>query len=162
MAEHECIVIGCGGVGSGALYHLAKRGVDVLGLDRFPPGHDRGSSHGDTRVTRQAYFEHPDYVPLALRSFELWSELEAARGETLYEEVGLLEIGPPDGIVVPGVLESAKLHGLPVDELTADQIRSRFPGFGVPEGCVGVLERRAGFLRVEQCVVAHLEEAQRL
>src|SRR5436190_7553390 len=100
---YDVIVLGTGGVGSAALYHLARRGAKVLGLDRFPPAHDRGSSHGRTRIIRQAYFEHPDYVPLLKRAYELWFRLEHASGRKLYHEVGLLEIGPSDGVVVPGV-----------------------------------------------------------
>jgi hypothetical protein len=106
MIMYDAIVVGCGGVGSAAAYHLARRGAKVLGLDQFPPAHDRGSSHGQTRIIRQAYFEHPDYVPLLLRAYELWSELEREQNEQLYFEVGLLQIGPTDGIVLPGVLAS--------------------------------------------------------
>src|SRR5581483_8748001 len=94
MATHDCIVIGTGGVGSAALYHLAHRRVRVLGIDRFPPGHDRGSSHGDTRVIRMAYFEHPNYVPLLRRAYELWNQLSTTCRRQLYHEVGVLEIGP--------------------------------------------------------------------
>lgn len=160
----DVIVLGLGGVGSAALMHLARRGVRVLGLDRFPPAHARGSSHGRTRMIRQAYFEHPDYVPLVLRAYELWAELEAATGRKLYEETGLLEIGPSaerGGVVVPGVLASAEQHGLAVDRLSAAECERRFPGFRVPESMVGVFERRAGFLHVEACVQAHLDEAAR-
>ncbi len=157
--SYDCIVLGTGGVGSAALFHLARRGVRALGLDRFPPGHDRGSSHGDTRIIRQAYFEHPDYVPLLRRAYELWAELEERAGRKLYAEAGLLEVGPRDGIVVPGVLESARSHSLAVEELSPDEVRSRFPGFRVPAGMAAVFERRAGYLRVEDCVRAHAEEA---
>lgn len=157
---YDVIVLGAGGVGSAALFHLARRGVRVLGLDRFPGGHDRGSSHGDTRIIRLAYFEHPDYVPLLRRSYALWSELERLTGESLYDEVGLLEIGPPTGEVVPGVLKSAALHGLEIERLTSAEVARRFPGFRVPEGCEAVFERRAGYLRVEQCVLAHLRAAE--
>lgn len=162
---YDAVVLGCGGVGSAALMHLARRGVRVLGIDRFPPAHARGSSHGRTRMIRQAYFEHPDYVPLVLRAYELWAELEAATGKKLYEETGLLEVGPPaerGGVVVPGVLASAEQHGLAVDRLTAAECARRFPGFRVPESMVGVFERKAGFLHVEACVRTHLEEAVRL
>ncbi len=152
-------MLGVGGVGSAALYHLAHRGVRVLGLDRFPPGHDRGSSHGATRIIRQAYFEHPDYVPLVLRAYRLWDELSERAGGTLREEAGLLEIGPPQGEVVAGVLASASAHGLEVEQLTAEQIHRRWPGFQVPEGLTGVYERRAGLLRVERCVAAHAAQA---
>src|SRR3954468_1943671 len=112
MTHYDAIVLGTGGVGSAAAFHLARRGARVLGLDRFPGGHDRGSSHGETRVIRQAYFEHADYVPLLLRAYALWTELEQAAGERLLHEVGLLQVGPPAGHVVRGVLTAAKQHGL--------------------------------------------------
>ena len=161
MSSYDVIVIGTGGVGSSAAYHLAKRGMKVLGLDQFPGGHDRGSSHGQTRVIRQAYFEHADYVPLLLRAYELWRELEAAANADLLHQVGLLQVGPPEGTVVRGVLAAAKQHGLAVDSLTGREVVERFPGFRVPEGSVGVFEPAAGYLRVEKCVLAHLEQARR-
>src|SRR5436190_9691435 len=134
MPTFDAIVLGCGAVGSAALGHLARRGLRVLGLERFAPPHDRGSSHGRTRMIRQAYFEHPDYVPLVLRAYEQWHALEAAVGRTLYRETGLLEIGPPTGQVVPGVLASAQQHKLDVDKLTSTDVARRFPGFAVPDG----------------------------
>jgi sarcosine oxidase len=158
---YDVIVIGCGGVGSAALYDLAARGARVLGIDQFPPGHDRGSSHGQTRVIRQAYFEHPDYVPLLKRAYELWSELEHRQSQRLYHECGVLEIGPPDGEVIPGVLRSARAHDLVVEELTPLDVQQRFPGFQVPEGFAAVLEKHGGFLRVEDCVLAHVQQAER-
>jgi sarcosine oxidase len=161
MAAYDAIVVGCGAVGSAALQHLASRGLKVLGLDRFAPPHDRGSSHGRTRMIRQAYFEHPDYVPLVLRAYELWHALEAAVGRTLYRETGLLQIGSAAGHVVLGVLASARLHGLAVDELSAAEVERRFPGFRCPSDLVGVFERRAGFLHVEDCIRAQLEIAVR-
>lgn len=162
MPVHDAIVIGTGGVGSAALFHLARRGVQAVGLDRFPPGHDRGSSHGRTRIMRKAYSEHPDYVPLLRRAYDLWAGLEAARDEKLVYWAGLLQAGPADGHLVPGVLESARRHGLDVDELTADEASRRFPGFVVPDGGQAVFEQDAGFLLVERCILAHLEEARRL
>src|SRR6266540_7191289 len=100
MERYDCIVVGTGGVGSVVLYHLAQRGARALGLDRFPPGHDRGSSHGDTRIIRMAYFEHPDYVPLLRRAYELWAELEAEAHRRLFHPTGGMFIGPPDGPLV--------------------------------------------------------------
>ncbi len=158
---YDAIVIGTGGVGSAAAYHLARRGAQVLGLDRFPGGHDRGSSHGETRIIRQAYFEHPDYVPLLKRAYELWSELERDAGEQLFHRVGLLQIGPENGPVVHGVLESARLHQLKVERLEAGEIGRRWPAFHVPERMIGAYEPGAGYLRVEACVLAHLAAAQR-
>ena len=106
METFDAVVIGTGGVGSAALYHLAKRGLRVLGIDQFPQAHDRGSSHGQSRIIRQAYFEHPSYVPLLLRAYALWHELEQAVGRQLFHQVGLLEVGPRDGVLIPGVLDA--------------------------------------------------------
>src|SRR6187549_3207063 len=128
MDSYDVIVLGTGGVGSAAAYHAARRGAKVLGIDQFPGGHDRGSSHGETRIIRQAYFEHPDYVPLLLRAYELWAELEELSGEQLFHQVGLLQVGPRDGAVVSGVLASARQHRLIVEELTASETERRFPG----------------------------------
>lgn len=159
--RYDLIVIGAGAVGSAAMWRAARRGLKVLGLDRFPPGNDRGSSHGRTRIIRQAYFEHPDYVPLLLRAYELWAELEQARGERLFVQTGLLQVGPGDGYVVRGVLESARRHGLDVESLSVEECRQRFGAFNFVDGDHGVFERKAGLLRVEQCVVAQAEEAMR-
>ena len=156
---YRAIVLGLGGVGSAALYHLARRHARVIGLDRFLPGHDQGSSHGGTRIIRQAYFEHSDYVPLVLRAYQHWQELSARQDERLFEEVGLLQIGPPDGEVIAGVRASARLHGLALDELTPAEIARRYPGFHAAQGMVGLFERRAGYLRVERSVIAHVEQA---
>lgn len=161
MSTHDVIVIGAGGAGSATLFHLARQGVRVLGLDRFGPVHDRGSSHGQTRLIRQAYFEHPDYVPLLLRAYQLWRELEQLAGSRLLYQSGLLEVGPPNGIVLPGVIESAAQHGLAIDRLRADEVQQRFPGFVVPPPCQAVFETTAGILMVEACVNAHLEQAKR-
>lgn len=161
MAAYDLIVIGTGGVGSAALYQAARRGQRALGIDRFPGGHDRGSSHGQTRIIRRAYFEHPDYVPLLDRAYELWKELETAAERPLYFPVGLIEIGPPDGVLVPGVLASAEKYHLPLERLAPDDVARRFSGFHVPEGYEALFESDAGYLLVEQCVLAYLEQAQR-
>lgn len=161
MSHYDLVVVGTGGVGSAALYHAARRGLRTLGIDRFHGGHDQGSSHGETRIIRQAYFEHPDYVPLLRRAYELWSELEQACGQQLFFPVGLLQVGPADGQVVPGVLASARQHGLSVETLDSTEVSRRFPGFRAPPEWVGVFERGAGYLLVEACVLAHLEQAQR-
>jgi sarcosine oxidase len=162
MTTYDAIILGTGGVGSAAAFHLARRGAKVLGIDRFPAGHDRGSSHGETRIIRQAYFEHSDYVPLLLRAYELWRELEEACGIDLLHQVGLLQIGPPEGAVVRGVLASAAQHRLAVESLAASEIERRWPGFRVPKGMTGAYEAAAGYLRVERCVLAHLAAAKNL
>lgn len=160
MNSYDVIVLGTGGVGSATAFHLARRGARVLGLDRFAGGHANGSSHGETRIIRKAYFEHADYVPLLHRAYELWHELEERTGDRLYREVGLIEAGPPSGVVVPGVLKAARKHGLCVEEIARTDLKDRFPAFRVPEDDLVVFEKHAGFLFVEQCVLAHLDQAK--
>lgn len=160
MESFDAIVIGTGGVGSSALYHLAKAGHRVLGLDQFPQAHDNGSSHGQSRIIRQAYFEHPDYVPLLLRAYELWDELEQASQRTLFHQVGLLEVGPEDGVLISGVLQSVAQHDLPIERLTVSEARKRFP-FSFDESDSVLFEPTGGFLLVEKCVEAHLHVAEK-
>jgi len=157
--SYDCIVLGTGGVGSATLYHLAQRGASVLGIDRFAPGHDRGSSHGETRVIRLAYFEHPDYVPLLQRAYTHWEAMQRARPESLYVQAGILEMGREEGEIVPGVLKAARQHHLDVEALSRAEIEKRYTGLRLPESFVGVFEARAGFLRVEACVKAYADEA---
>ena len=157
MQRYDRIVIGVGGAGSAAMYHLARRGVKTLGIEQFRIAHDRGSSHGETRIIRQAYFEHPAYVPLLRRAYELWHELEKVTGKSLLDPVGLVEIGPPDGIVISGVEKSAEAYGVEVERLHADDVLNRFPCLRVPPGTTAVFEPHAGYLRVEECVAAHAQ-----
>lgn len=124
------------------------------------PGHDQGSSHGQSRIIRQAYFEHSDYVPLLLEAYRLWHRLEERRGQRLLDPVGLVEIGAADGTVVAGVLACAATHRLDIEQLSGRQIERRFPGLHVPEPLVGVFERAAGYLLVEQAVIAQAAEAE--
>ncbi|MEX2316521.1 MAG: N-methyl-L-tryptophan oxidase [Pirellulales bacterium] len=160
MNHYDAIVLGVGGVGSAALYELARRGVRAIGIDRFSPPHDRGSSHGQTRIIRQAYFEHPDYVPLVIECYRLWHELERHVGRHLFFETGLVEVGPADGVVVPGVLRAAHEHRLAVEPLSGAEIENRWPGLRVDGDLIGVYEPQAGYLLVEECVRAHLDAAQ--
>jgi sarcosine oxidase len=160
MIRYDAIVLGTGGVGSAALFHLASRGARVLGIDRFSPPHDRGSTHGHTRVIRQAYFEHSDYVPLLLESYRLWYELERERDRKLFHQVGVVQVGAADGHVVPGVLRAAEEHRLAVEKLQSRDIEQRWPGLRAPGDAVGVFEPKAGYLLVEDCVRAHVETAR--
>ncbi len=117
MRTYDVIVLGVGGMGSAALYHLARRGVRTLGIEQFGIAHDRGSSQGGTRICRKAYFEHPDYVPLLHRAYELWDELEGAAGRELFRRAGLLLAGPADGQIIRGVRRSAVEYGLDIQEV---------------------------------------------
>ena len=159
LAIWDVIVIGAGGVGSATAMHLAKTGARTLGIDQYSPAHARGSSHGQTRIIRQAYFEHPCYVPLLQRAYGLWGELEQQTNQKLFHRTGLVELGPMDGVVIPGVLRSAITHDLPIERLSPTEIRERWPGVRGHDDWGAVVEKNAGFLRVEQCVEAHLEMA---
>ncbi len=158
----DVIVIGCGGFGSSAMFHLAQRGLKVVGIDRFHPPHDRGSSHGETRIIRKAYFEHPSYVPLLHRAWDLWEELSELAGERLIEQRDLLMAGPPGSEVIEGARLSARLYGLPMENLTAAKAAIRYPTFRLPEDYAVVIESTSGYLWSERCVASHLNAAASL
>lgn len=155
----DVIVLGVGGMGSAACFELARRGRRVLGLEQFPLVHDRGSSHGHTRVIRTAYAEGPAYVPLVRRAFEKWYDLEQFGGKHLLTECPCLNAGPPGSEHVEGVRASVREHHLAAEELTGDEINRRYPAFRFPPDYRGVIERDAGFLYVEECVRAHIDGA---
>jgi sarcosine oxidase len=157
----DVVVAGLGAMGSAVARALARRGRRVVGLDRFRPPHTLGSSHGRSRIIREAYFEHPTYVPLVQRAFTLWRELEAEAGRPLLQTTGGLMVGPPEGVLLDGARRSAQTHGLAHEELAADEIRRRYPGFAPDAGTVGLLEPRAGVLFPEACVQAALDGAAR-
>lgn len=152
MPAYDVIVVGAGAMGSAALLHLARRGLRVLGLERFAPGHDRGSSHGRTRIIRLGYFEDPAYVPLLRRAYAGWRSLESAVGETLLHVTGIAEIGPPQGELVRGTLAAARQHGLPHEVLDAAALMRRIPAFRVPADFVAVLQPDGGYLAAERAV----------
>jgi sarcosine oxidase len=149
-------------MGSAAAYHLAARGHRVAGLEQFTPSHDRGSSHGRTRVIRQSYFESPAYVPMLLRAYQLWRELEHATGQYLLHLCGGLMMGPAGSAVVSGSKASAVQHGLPHEMLDANEIHRRFPALHPPAETVALFENNAGFLLAEASVKAHLDRARAL
>ncbi|WP_433214418.1 N-methyl-L-tryptophan oxidase [Dactylosporangium sp. CS-047395] len=159
--QYDVIVAGLGGMGSSAAYHLAARGQRVLGLERFGPAHDQGSSHGGSRITRQAYFEDPAYVPLILRSYELWDRLQRDSGRDLLTLTGALFMGPPESRTVHGSRRTAEQWNLPHEMLDAEAIRRRFPQFTPRDGEVALFERNAGVLRPEAAVEANLALAAR-
>jgi sarcosine oxidase len=152
MTTFDVAVIGLGAMGSAALCDLARRGQRVIGIEQFEPGHDRGSSHGESRIIRLSYFEHPSYVPLARRALEKWRELEGLCGEMILTVTGILEAGYPDCQVVEGSLEASKQHGLEHEVLSAAEINRRFPAFKVPSHWTGLYQPDAGFLRPELAI----------
>lgn len=164
----EVIVLGLGAMGAAALYQLAKRGVKVAGVDRYSPPHELGSSHGATRITRQAVGEGAAYVPLALRSHQLWRELEVERGVPLFEQCGVLIMtatatatshhGRPD--FTRATLELARRYGIAHEEWNGPTIRQRFPQFLVADDALGYFEPGGGYLYPEACIRAQLEGAR--
>jgi len=161
VVDADVIIAGLGAHGSSAAYALASRGAAVLGFDRFARGHTLGSSSGLSRIIRLSYYEHPDYVPLLRRAWELWRELERASGEHLLTETGGLYAGPPDGQLVLGALDSARSHRLDHEVLDTRTLRERYPLFAWLEGWTGVFERQAGWLAPERCIETHLRLAER-
>jgi len=159
---YDAIVVGVGGMGSAACYHLARRGKRVLGLERFGIPHRMGSSHGQTRIIRLAYYEHPSYVLLLRRAYELWRELQQAAGEQLLYITGSIDAGPADSWVFKGSWESCKQHDLPHEVLTGAELRRRYPGYHFPPDSAAVVQPDGGFLLPERCIVSHVVAAQAL
>ncbi|MBE1445358.1 N-methyl-L-tryptophan oxidase [Paenibacillus sp. OAS669] len=157
--SYDVIVVGAGSMGMSAGYYLAKQGVKTLLLDAFDPPHTSGSHHGETRLMRHAYAGNPTYTAMALRSDELWSELESVTGETLLVRSGVLNLGPAEASGLKSKWERTKEHGLSVDYLTAEEIRFRWKGIRLPDSYIGLYERQAGFLLSEACVGAFRKQA---
>ena len=160
MAQFDVVVVGLGATGAAALHRLARRGVRALGIERLIPGHDQGSSHGESRIIRLGYFEHPSYVPLLRRSYALWRELEAEANAKLLHITGIVEIGPPGGEVVSGTLAASRLHGLPHEVMDAALTMRRFPAFKIPDDYVGVFQPDGGFIAAEAAIAAMLAQAR--
>jgi len=159
--SYDVIVAGLGAMGSSTSYHLASRGARVLGLERFASGHTMGSSHGESRIIRELYYEHPLYVPLVQRAYELWGRLEREAGVRLLHTTGGLMLGSPESGLVRGALLSGETHGLPTEVLGRGEVATRFPAFDPPDGSVAVWDARAGYLRAEACIEAHATLARR-
>jgi sarcosine oxidase len=158
--QADVIVLGLGAMGSAAAYHLAVRGRSVIGIDRYKPGHRFGSSHGHTRIIREAYFEAPEYVPLIRQAYTLWRELEQESGRKLLSQLGVLSIGHPDSEIVAGVIRSSALYGIACESFDHQQIAERYPGFNPADEMTGVFEPTGGILAPEACIDAYLTLAR--
>ena len=158
---YDVIVVGLGGMGSAAAYHLAARGRRVLGLERHEAAHEKGSSHVGSRIIRRTYFEGPGYVPLLLRAYELWEKLAADVRRDVYRLTGGLFIGPPDCLTVAGSLRASRQWDLPHEVLDSTEITARFTNFTPDPGDIALYEAKAGFARPELTVRAHLELAEK-
>ena len=160
MPSYDAIVIGVGGMGSAAVYHLAKRGLKVLGLEQFEIPHELGSSHGHSRMIRYTLQEHPSYVPLVRRAYELWHELEQSARETLVVTTGSVRAGPPDSDFYLGAIEACDMHQIPYEILGNTEVNKRFPGYQFPDGISSVYQADGGFLLPELCIVSHAQVAE--
>ena len=152
-------MLGLGGMGSAILYHLARRGANVLGLERYDIPNAMGSSHGVTRIIRLAYYEHPSYVPLLVRAYELWRQLEDSCRRRLLITTGSIDAGPQGSDLVEGSRASCRIHNLPYEELDGVQVNRRFPGYGLPADFEAVYQPDGGFLLPEECILAHVTGA---
>lgn len=168
LPSYDVVVVGLGAMGSAALYQLAKRGIRAVGIDRFSPPHDQGSTHGETRITRQAIGEGEFYVPLALRSNEIWRDLEEETGERLLVQNGCLIVGPKEetiqGTVRTGFMtrtrNTARQYGVAHEIIDAVEVRERYPQFTPQDNEIGYFEPGGGYLNPEACVAAQLRRAQ--
>jgi sarcosine oxidase len=160
MASYDVAIVGLGAMGSAAAWQLSTRGLRVLGLDRHTPPHHFGSSHGHARIIREAYFEHPQYVPFVQRAYALWDALSAATGAGLLQRTGGLMIGREDGRLVTGARQSARLHRLPCELWSAAAVRERVPALSPDADMVGLWEPRAGVLFPERAIAAMLGAAR--
>jgi sarcosine oxidase len=160
--KYDVVVLGLGGMGSSAAYHLAKRGLKILGLEQFTEAHALGSSHGKTRLIRKAYFEHPDYVPLLDRSYELWNEIEKESREKLFHDTGLTIFGDGNSTILKGIKNSRDKFNLDVKELGLEAAQNWNSHFKVPKDFIGLTEDEGGFLEVEKCVSSYLQVARKI
>ena len=161
MADFDIGVIGLGAMGSATADALATRGARVVAFDRDRPPHTMGSTHGHTRIIREAYYEHPLYVPLVRRAYERWEELQRFAGQTLFVQTGGVMAGPERGELFSGALASVRTHSIDHEILSPGELRSRYPAFAPRPDWMALVEKRAGYLRPESCVAAMIDRAGR-
>lgn len=157
----DVIILGLGAMGSAAAWHLAERGKRVLGIEQFKSPHDLGSSHGGSRIIRQAYFESPDYIPLVLRAYELWHRLERDCSTSLLHTTGGLVIGRRNGELIPRTINAARRHGIAIEILEPAELTRRFPAFQPQADDMAVYEPYAGYLVPEDAIQAMLQSGSR-
>ena len=160
MKNFDAIVIGIGAMGSSITYQLASHGIKVLGIERFALNHTNGSSHGKTRIIRTAHFEHPTYIPLVQRSFELWSQLKAQSGADIIKMTGALIFGLEESPLVSAAISSSKQHNLPYEILSSNEAANRFPMFRPDNDEVAFHEKTAGILFPEECIQTYARLAE--
>jgi sarcosine oxidase len=160
MRKAEVIVVGLGAMGSAACFQLATRGVTVIGIDQYAPPHPWGSTHGDTRVTREAIGEGREYVPLVRRSHQLWREIEQQTGSRLLTQCGVVVLAYRKSEFLEETRASARAYEIEHEDLTNADARARFPMFALDDETVAYHEPGAGYVRPEAAVAAQLELAR--
>ena len=156
----DVIVIGVGSMGSAACYHLAARGHRVLGLEQFGIVHDQGSHFGQSRIIRQAYFEHPDYVPLLQRAYDNWETFEKATNSKVYFKTGVIYFGEKESATLTGINQSASQYQLPVRRVKTEEVKKHFPAFSLPLNFDTLFEPEAGFLTPERTIRLYARQAE--
>jgi sarcosine oxidase len=151
-SHYDIIVIGVGAMGSATLYSLAKRGYKVCGIEQFGVAHNQGSSHGETRLIRKAYFEHPNYLSLLHSAYDEWEQLNEESGQELFAKNGLLLAGKPDSTIIKGLKACYSQHDLPHEKLDIEEAQKRWPDINLPEGSEVYYDPIAGYLHVEKCI----------
>ena len=159
--RYDVAIVGLGAMGSAAAWRLAMRGQRVIGFDRFRPPHMFGSTHGDTRGIREAYYEGPSYVPFVRRAYELWDELAEDVGKPLFTQTGSLTLGVEDSLQINGVLASAREHDIPIDYMDAAELKQRYPAILATDDLVGILEHRGGMIDIDTALNGQLDQAAR-
>jgi sarcosine oxidase len=159
--EIDVAVVGGGAMGTATAYQLARRKKDVHLFEQYAIGHELGSSHGYSRIIRRGYAEHPDYVPLVERAYELWRQIEQDSGESLLSITGIVEMGSPETNTVAGSKLASDLHKIPYEYLDAREIMRRHPQFTIPKHFMGVWQKDAGILGVERCLLAFRSQARK-
>lgn len=154
----DVLIVGLGIMGSASFYNLASKKISVLAIDQYLPPHIYGSSHGETRIIRKLYFEHPLYVPLIERAYHLWQDLESKTGSKLFLKTGGLYLGPEHGSLIKGIKSTASEHKFKINLLSNEEVSRSYPAFRAPKGMVGIYEEDAGILFPERCVEAFLTE----
>jgi sarcosine oxidase len=158
--RYDTIVVGVGAMGSAACHHLARRGRRVLGLEHYGVPNEMGSSHGVNRIIRLAYYEHPAYVPLLRRAYELWRRLEVESGDELLHVTGSIDASAPDDEIIRGALHACELHDIPHVLCTSTELALRFPGYRLPPDHLALFQPDGGFLASGKCIEAHARLAQ--
>lgn len=162
MSNHfDTIVIGIGSMGSATCWHLAQRGLRVLGIEQFTSPHENGSHTGQSRIIRKAYFEHPDYVPLLQRAYELWRKFEEVSKAKLFYKTGIVYAGKPDNENMKGVLSSASLYDIPIKQYSIKESRTQFPLLKIPNDFITIFEDDAGFITPEQTIDFFIRQAKK-